>query len=123
MMRDYYNNPEATNDTIDDDVTERELQKLVAKNITDSYHLRGGVKFVEKIPHTASKKISRKDLNAIAKSYQRLKETINLLRSHPNIVEIMIVGVSHILDDEHPITFVTKVSNSKYPNEILMNWR
>ncbi|KAL2729445.1 nonribosomal peptide synthetase 30-like [Vespula squamosa] len=54
----------------DSKVSERELQELVSRNMTDSYHLRGGVKFLEKMPYTASRKISRKDLKAMAKSYQ-----------------------------------------------------
>ncbi|XP_046833712.1 uncharacterized protein LOC124430758 [Vespa crabro] len=51
-------------------VSERELQELVAKNMTDPYHLRGGVKFLEKMPYTGSRKISRKNLKAMAKSYE-----------------------------------------------------
>ncbi|XP_015173331.1 PREDICTED: 4-coumarate--CoA ligase 1-like [Polistes dominula] len=51
-------------------VTERELQEFVAKNMTDQYHLRGGVKFLEKMPYTNSGKIARKDLKIMAKNYQ-----------------------------------------------------
>ncbi|XP_047362961.1 4-coumarate--CoA ligase 1-like isoform X1 [Vespa velutina] len=51
-------------------VSEQEFQKFVANNMTDSYHLRGGVKFLEKMPHTPSGKIARKDLKVMAKSYQ-----------------------------------------------------
>ncbi|XP_015173359.1 PREDICTED: 4-coumarate--CoA ligase 1-like [Polistes dominula] len=54
----------------DSKVTERELQEFVAKNMTDRYHLRAGVKFLETMPYTASGKISRKDLKAMAKNYQ-----------------------------------------------------
>ncbi|KAL2747727.1 4-coumarate--CoA ligase 1-like [Vespula maculifrons] len=46
-------------------VSEGELRELVEKNMTDSYHLRGGIKFLEKMPHTPSGKISRKDLKEV----------------------------------------------------------
>nr|KAF7409342.1 hypothetical protein H0235_014194 [Vespula pensylvanica] len=51
-------------------VSEGELQKLVEQNMVDSYHLRGGVKFLEKMPYTPTGKISRKDLKLMAKNYQ-----------------------------------------------------
>ncbi|KAI4482922.1 hypothetical protein M0802_013600, partial [Mischocyttarus mexicanus] len=51
-------------------ITERELQELVETNMTEKYHLRAGVKFIENMPYTASGKISRKDLKIMAKSYQ-----------------------------------------------------
>ncbi|XP_043678710.1 4-coumarate--CoA ligase 1-like isoform X1 [Vespula pensylvanica] len=51
-------------------VSEGELRELVEKNMTDSYHLRGGIKFLDKMPHTPSGKISRKDLKVMAKNYQ-----------------------------------------------------
>lgn len=56
----------------------------------------------------------------------RLKETMkyrgiqispseieSLLQTHPDVVEVAVVGIPHILDDEHPIAFVTKVPGSK----------
>ncbi|KAK2589254.1 hypothetical protein KPH14_007815 [Odynerus spinipes] len=51
-------------------VTEHELQKFVADNMTERNHLRAGVKFLESLPHTPSGKVCRKDLKAMAKSYQ-----------------------------------------------------
>ncbi|XP_015173344.1 PREDICTED: 4-coumarate--CoA ligase 1-like [Polistes dominula] len=50
-------------------VTERDLQDFVEKNMTDIYYLRDGVKFLDKMPHTPSGKISRKDLKAMVKGY------------------------------------------------------
>ncbi|XP_046833279.1 4-coumarate--CoA ligase 1-like [Vespa crabro] len=50
-------------------VTERELQELVAKNMTERNHLRAGVIFLEKMPYTPSEKISRRELKAIAKRH------------------------------------------------------
>ncbi|XP_017787848.1 PREDICTED: 4-coumarate--CoA ligase 1-like [Habropoda laboriosa] len=52
----------------DKDVTAEELMQMVASNLMDHYKLRGGVKFLPKLPHTHSGKISRKELKAIAKS-------------------------------------------------------
>ncbi|KAI4499816.1 hypothetical protein M0802_005072 [Mischocyttarus mexicanus] len=52
----------------DSKVTERELQEFVARNMTDRYHLRAGIKFIENMPYTASGKISKKDLKAIVNS-------------------------------------------------------
>lgn len=56
----------------------------------------------------------------------RLKETLkyrgfqispseieNLLQSHPDVVEVAVVGIPHLQDDEHPIAFITKVPGSK----------
>lgn len=56
----------------------------------------------------------------------RLKETLkyrgfqispseieNLLQSHPDVVEVAVVGVPHLQDDKHPIAFITKVPGSK----------
>ncbi|XP_043502062.1 4-coumarate--CoA ligase 1-like [Polistes fuscatus] len=54
----------------DSKVTEQELQEFVAKNMTERYHLRAGVKFLENMPYTVSGKIARKDLKALAKNYQ-----------------------------------------------------
>lgn len=51
-------------------VTEKELQDLVANNMTDRNHLRAGVKFLESLPHTPSGKISRRNIKALAKNYQ-----------------------------------------------------
>lgn len=48
-------------------ISERDLKDFIAKNMTDCYHLRGGVKFLDKMPHTPSGKISRKDLKAMVK--------------------------------------------------------
>ncbi|KAL2729446.1 4-coumarate--CoA ligase 1-like [Vespula squamosa] len=50
-------------------VTERELQELVAKNMTERNHLHAGVIFLEKMPYTPSEKISRKELKVIAKNH------------------------------------------------------
>lgn len=49
-------------------VTEQELVDLVARELMDHYRLRGGVKFVESLPHNASGKISRKELKEMAKA-------------------------------------------------------
>ncbi|XP_014613094.1 PREDICTED: gramicidin S synthase 2-like [Polistes canadensis] len=51
-------------------VTERELQEFVARNMTDKFHLRAGVKFLENMPYTASGKIARNNLKALAKNFQ-----------------------------------------------------
>lgn len=51
-------------------VTERELEALVKNNMTERNHLRAGVKFLDSLPHTPSGKVSRKDLKAMARSYQ-----------------------------------------------------
>ncbi|XP_011705356.1 PREDICTED: luciferin 4-monooxygenase-like [Wasmannia auropunctata] len=43
-------------------VTEQELISLVEKNMRNDCMLRGGVKFIDKIPHTNTGKIARKQL-------------------------------------------------------------
>lgn len=50
------------------EVSEEELMKLVASNLMDACKLRGGVKFLPSLPHTASGKIARKELKAMAKA-------------------------------------------------------
>ncbi|XP_034947384.1 luciferin 4-monooxygenase-like [Chelonus insularis] len=52
-------------------VTEQEIHQLVDKNLPDQMRLRAGIKFVDQIPHTASGKISRTELKAIAKTFSR----------------------------------------------------
>ncbi|KAF7387345.1 hypothetical protein HZH68_013022 [Vespula germanica] len=49
---------------------EQELRKLVAKNVTDNYHLRGSVKFLKRMLHITSRKIPRKDLKTIFIIYE-----------------------------------------------------
>ncbi|KZC12085.1 Luciferin 4-monooxygenase [Dufourea novaeangliae] len=50
------------------EVSAEELILRVENNLLDVYKLRGGVKFLPKLPHTHSGKISRKDLKAMANS-------------------------------------------------------
>ncbi|XP_039309199.1 acetyl-coenzyme A synthetase [Solenopsis invicta] len=52
---------------LDAKVTEQELIDFVAKNMTDIYKLRAGVIFLDRFPYTATGKMSKKDLKAIAK--------------------------------------------------------
>ncbi|CAK9828894.1 Luciferin 4-monooxygenase [Anthophora retusa] len=52
----------------DKEVTAEELINMVASNLMDHCKLRGGVKFLPKLPHTHSGKISRKELRAMAKA-------------------------------------------------------
>ncbi|EFN85794.1 Luciferin 4-monooxygenase [Harpegnathos saltator] len=46
----------------DKSITEAELVRFVEKNMPDHCKLRGGVKFVDQLPRTATGKISRKQL-------------------------------------------------------------
>ncbi|XP_020290457.1 4-coumarate--CoA ligase-like 7 [Pseudomyrmex gracilis] len=48
-------------------VTEEDLINYVANNMTDYYKLRAGVIFLDKFPYTGSGKISKKEVNAMAK--------------------------------------------------------
>ncbi|XP_035741079.1 uncharacterized protein LOC118449950 [Vespa mandarinia] len=83
-------------------VSERDLEELVAKNMTDPYHLRGGVKFLEKMPHTASRKISRKDLKAMAKSYQSNNDFIvkdNILKGKEELLSTEYTNIGQLLLD------------------------
>ncbi|CAK1593303.1 unnamed protein product [Parnassius mnemosyne] len=50
------------------ETTEAELQQFVAERLSNSKHLRGGVRFVEAIPKTLTGKILRKELKKMAKS-------------------------------------------------------
>ncbi|XP_072767524.1 LOW QUALITY PROTEIN: uncharacterized protein [Anoplolepis gracilipes] len=49
------------------EVTEQELIDLVANNMTDQYKLRGGVIFLNELPHTSTGKIAKNILKAMAK--------------------------------------------------------
>ncbi|KOB71639.1 AMP dependent coa ligase [Operophtera brumata] len=49
------------------DVTEKELQEFVAERVSDPEQLRGGVRFVDKIPKSPAGKILRKELKALLK--------------------------------------------------------
>lgn len=49
-------------------VTAEELIDLVAKNLVDYCHLRGGVKFLDSLPHTATGKVARKELRLMLKT-------------------------------------------------------
>ncbi|XP_043285765.1 uncharacterized protein [Venturia canescens] len=50
-------------------ITEDEIQKMVADVLPDYMKLRGGVKFLDKMPHTSSGKIARRELKILANSY------------------------------------------------------
>ncbi|XP_078043386.1 uncharacterized protein LOC144473409 [Augochlora pura] len=52
----------------DMEVSANELITKVEKNCVDAYRLRGGVKFMPTLPHTATGKIARAQLRNIAKS-------------------------------------------------------
>ncbi|XP_053599089.1 uncharacterized protein LOC103579793 isoform X1 [Microplitis demolitor] len=49
-------------------ITEAEINEAVEKKLHDRMKLRGGICFLEKMPYTNSKKISKKELRAIAKA-------------------------------------------------------
>ncbi|XP_011872252.1 PREDICTED: luciferin 4-monooxygenase-like [Vollenhovia emeryi] len=55
----------------DKTVTEQELMSLVEKNLPDHCKLRGGVKFMDQLPHTITGKIAKKQLRSIFSSYLR----------------------------------------------------
>ncbi|KAK0181019.1 hypothetical protein PV327_003341 [Microctonus hyperodae] len=48
-------------------VTEEEITNFVKENIQEKFHLKGGVKFIDKLPLTQSGKISKGTLREIAK--------------------------------------------------------
>ena len=50
----------------DDDVSEQELQKLVADSLADYKQLTGGLIFIDDLPKSQAGKILRKDLKAMA---------------------------------------------------------
>ncbi|KAF7988449.1 hypothetical protein HCN44_001022 [Aphidius gifuensis] len=52
-------------------ISEEDVKKLVQDNLPDQMRLRGGVKFLNAIPHTASGKINRTELKKIASAYAR----------------------------------------------------
>ncbi|KAH0561669.1 hypothetical protein KQX54_018595 [Cotesia glomerata] len=49
-------------------VTETEIHEAVEKNLQDRMKLRGGICFLDKMPYTISKKISKRELRAMAKN-------------------------------------------------------
>ncbi|XP_018051977.1 PREDICTED: uncharacterized protein LOC108689634 [Atta colombica] len=60
-------------------VTEEELHDLVAKNLPEYCKLRGGVKFLDKLPRTATGKIAKKQLRDIyLKNVEELKFKIRI---------------------------------------------
>ncbi|XP_043287319.1 luciferin 4-monooxygenase-like [Venturia canescens] len=50
-------------------VTEEEILQTVSDGLPDHFKLRGGVKFLDKMPHTSSDKIARKELKALALTF------------------------------------------------------
>ncbi|XP_008559541.3 uncharacterized protein LOC103579792 [Microplitis demolitor] len=49
-------------------ITEAEINEAVEKKLHDRMKLRGGICFLEKMPYTTSKKISKKELRAMARA-------------------------------------------------------
>ncbi|XP_034947684.1 plipastatin synthase subunit D-like [Chelonus insularis] len=49
------------------EVTENEIHELVNSKLHDRMKLRGGIRFLDKMPYTASGKISKRELRAMAK--------------------------------------------------------
>lgn len=41
------------------------------------------------------------------------KEIENVLISHPAVLEVVVIGMTHALDDEHPLACVIKRSGAK----------
>ena len=47
-------------------------------------------------------------------------EIEQILKDHPDVTDAAVIGVPHELDGQHPMAFVTKVTNSKvFKNNIL----
>ncbi|XP_014483122.1 PREDICTED: uncharacterized protein LOC106748773 [Dinoponera quadriceps] len=65
MTQGYHNNPDATKQCFDSDVTEKKLISLVEKNMPNHCRLRSGVKFVDQLPRTTTGKIAKKQLRKI----------------------------------------------------------
>lgn len=57
------------------EVTEDELVDLVRTSLSMYSHLRGGVKFMEKLPVTSTGKLARKELKALAKTFAAEKSS------------------------------------------------
>ncbi|XP_018313883.1 linear gramicidin synthase subunit D [Mycetomoellerius zeteki] len=68
-------------------VTEEELHDLIAKNLPDHCKLRGGVKFLDKLPRTATGKVAKKQLRDMfveeSKFKVRIKDNILLGPEYP----------------------------------------
>lgn len=50
-------------------MTAEELIKLIADNLEDHKHLRGGVQLLDELPHTDTGKFARKQLRELAKRF------------------------------------------------------
>ncbi|KAF7387342.1 hypothetical protein HZH68_013019 [Vespula germanica] len=80
-----------------------------------SHHKADNVETVGK--NTQIKIVDLKTRCALGNKYRGNQispsEIENLLQTHPDVVEIAVVGIPHILDDEHPIAFVIKVLGNR----------
>ncbi|XP_057320558.1 uncharacterized protein LOC130664592 isoform X2 [Microplitis mediator] len=55
-------------------ITEAEINEAIEKKLHDRMKLRGGICFLEKMPYTNSKKISKKELRAMARALAENKQ-------------------------------------------------
>ncbi|XP_071639666.1 luciferin 4-monooxygenase-like [Temnothorax longispinosus] len=105
IMTGYYKNPEATKSTVD------EKGWLHSGDI--GYFDDDGELFImDRI----------KDLIKYRAYQISPTEVVNVLTSHPAVLEAVVIGVPHAIDDEHPVAFVIKRPGAKVTEQELIDF-
>ena len=96
MMHGYYNNPEATRNTIDED-------GWLHTGDMGSYDKNGEICICGRL----------KEIMKFRDYHIAPAEIENILLSHPGVAQVAVVPVPHKIDNERPMAFVVKVPGSQ----------
>ncbi|XP_071573786.1 luciferin 4-monooxygenase-like [Temnothorax nylanderi] len=105
IMTGYYKNPEATKSTVDE-------EGWLHSGDIGYFDNDGELFIVDRI----------KDLIKYRAYQISPTEVVNVLTSHPAVLEAVVIGVPHAIDDEHPIAFVIKRPGAKVTEQELIDF-
>ncbi|XP_077257097.1 luciferin 4-monooxygenase-like [Temnothorax americanus] len=105
IMTGYYKNPEATKSTVDE-------EGWLHSGDIGYFDDDGELFIMDRI----------KDLIKYRAYQISPTEVVNVLTSHPAVLEAVVIGVPHAIDDEHPIAFVIKKPGAKVTEQELIDF-
>ncbi|EGI64552.1 Luciferin 4-monooxygenase [Acromyrmex echinatior] len=105
IMNGYYKNPEATKNTIDKD-------GWIHSGDIGYIDEDGEIFIVDRI----------KDLIKYRGYQISPTEIENVLISHPAVSEVVVIGIPHAIDDEHPLAFIIKQPGAKVMEQELIDF-